>query len=590
MTLISRIKQTLTKLLGTGSPRSKVAWLLMACVVVSLVYLPVKDATFLDYDDPQVFTENRRVQPQSLKAWLQILNPQDAIRRDAESFLPVRDLSYALDYALAGLNPTFSHLVNLVLHLLNTCLLWWLLGLVGIKKDILRVGLCLLFALHPTGVETVAWVTGRKDLLAGSFVLLVLSFLLLGTKQRLTAGMTVFWATSCLLLACFSKHSALGLTLLGVCLGYIPSFHAWRGRRPAAVAFLLCGVLVFLLSAHVEKQSGAALSRYGQSILEDSWLRHYILWAQLPLRYLSLIVWPVQPNIKYVPWRYAGLSWQYFGLIISLLLLMGGMIFLWLRWPQHRLGLCVFLLLLLPTANLVPIPNFMADRYLYLPLIGLLIWGASVLQAWTQTSGREVFVISVLTPVLLFFGWLTHNRVPTFRNDLVVWQTNIRPWQPHFIWTNLGAAQLKHERCDLALESFATALRKSPDSSGALRGRVRALYCLKDEQRLPAAIREMISRAKGMDRAQALLEAATLAGNAGQHLLAESLLVEAAGLAPEDPQIQLNLALNLANSGRLPEALDAARLAAKLDPYNRRIRRLKRRLSKELKIEESGRE
>ena len=155
--------------------------------VLVLVYAPVKDYPFINYDDNLYVTEVPQVQ-QGL-GWDSVVWAMTTL--EAAFWHPMTWLSHILDYQLFGLNPTGHHLTSLLLHLVNVVLLFWVLQ--HMTGEVWRSALvAALFALHPLNVESVAWVAERKNVLSTLFWLLTMARLY-GVCEKAALG-SVIWA------------------------------------------------------------------------------------------------------------------------------------------------------------------------------------------------------------------------------------------------------------------------------------------------------------------------------------------------------------------------------------------------------------
>ncbi len=150
-------------------PAAAPLWLSLA--LVAQVFAPVLGFELLAWDDADLLTQNALVQAQAPADLLRVFDPVPAIQGRALEYFPVRDAAYAALHLVGGLTPWPYHLLNLLLHLLNTYLVFALCRRLGLAPAT-GVAACLLFGLHPVHVEAVAWVSGLKEVLMTAFLLL----------------------------------------------------------------------------------------------------------------------------------------------------------------------------------------------------------------------------------------------------------------------------------------------------------------------------------------------------------------------------------------------------------------------------------
>lgn len=406
----------------------------LLCAVTLAAFWPVLSNEFIIYDDGQYVTENPHV-----LSGLNWANVCWALQSGhASNWHPLTWVSHMLDVQLFGLKPGWHHLTNLLLHTANTVLLFLLL--VRLTGGLGRSAfVAALFALHPLHVESVAWVAERKDLLSGFFFMLTLWAYVRyvdSLKSRVqslkseireqepgvqrsnpepTHGIRNMehasrssYVLSLLFfsLGLMSKPMLVTLPFVLLLLDYWPlgrfrpnklgdsaqpiaTGPGFRDRLEACPTLLREKLPFFLLSAascvaaFVAQESGGAM---------DS-LDHVPVAARVSnalmayLSYLEKMLWPSKLAILYLrpnhwPAWHVGLA-AFVLLVITLLVLGPGR-----RLACLTVGWLWFLGMLVPVIGVVQVGNqFMADRYTYLPLIGLFVivaWGG-----WALASGRE---------------------------------------------------------------------------------------------------------------------------------------------------------------------------------------------------------
>ncbi len=448
-------------------------------------------------------------------------------------YLPVRDASYVADRILYGrLAPGGLHATNLALHVANGLLVCALATLLGISA----VGALFaggVFLLHPIQVEAVAWVSGRKDLLAAFFVLLswhaferrkpalsAIAFLAAGLSKATVVFLPVVLVVS----RALGGRSDPGrgdatrddAAAAGPRIG-----RSLRDVAPHAVVAVAVAVLQIRTSAEAGmlREPGA-----------DGAIGAVVRAATLAVRYLRNVVWPVDLHLLYEPTLSSPTSLAAWGAAIGLALLAVIAARIGRERPPVPLGLAAFFLLLLPTLGLVPFQLLMADRYAYLPLAGLAIGAAALVDRTRADAGRAAvaaraarFVdrraaaLALLVPLAL----VARAEVPAWRDSEALWKREIARDPRHAEgWANLGEHYLARGRAAEAADALAQAATRRPDS-------------------VPI-----------------LTNWALAASRAGRHGEALAAIASAKERAPDDPLVRYNAACVRAAAGDVDGALE----------------------------------
>ena len=437
------------------------AWLLpafaLAIIVLGAVaYWPGLSNGFTNWDDNWLITENRWIREISVPNVVTIFNPMapQEIREElGNEFLPVRDLSYSINYALDGYNPRGYQATNLILHLFNSLLV--LLLATRLTKRSLLGGLAgLLFALHPVHVEAVSWLSSRKDLLATFFVLLSLNFYLAARlprtglmpsesfvqRMRQSTRLSYWLALVFFLLALLSKMHAVVLPalilLVELLRGRSLGVASWSRRGLMQAPFWGIALLFTLLAMKIGQ--GLMREPYGDSLV-STWLTAT---AALTRDAQVLVTGtPLQACVDFE--LHAGVSASVTGGAAILLLLFaavaGGINASRRGWTQSSqvmlgslsFGALWFMAALSPVSNfVVQIGTVFADRYLYLPSVGFCLaaaavastcWEKSFAKAWGPALRAGLSLAIAL--VCLGCLWQTSRVVQNWRDSESLWNS-----------------------------------------------------------------------------------------------------------------------------------------------------------------------
>ncbi len=528
------------------------------------VYGQVRTFRFLSYyDDVEYVSQNpmvsRGLSPAGI-AWA-------LTHFHVGNWHPLTSMSHMLDCSLFGLEPGLHHLTNVVLHALNSILLLWLLRyMTGALWR--SAAVAALFALHPLHVESVAWISERKDVLCTLFGWLALGAYVrhVRSPSRLRYAAVLLTLT----LGLLSKPMLVTFPLLMLCLDFWPLGRFGAGsERPfgRALRRLVREKLpLFALAAAfgavtfvAQRQSGAVVT------LERLPLARRVANALVSLvDYLRDAFWPAglsafYPQVVPPTWRVA--------LALLVLVLVTALAFRARRRAPHLIvGWLWYLVSLLPVIGLVQVGlQARADRYTYVPLVGIALmvaWGAGEL-VWTRRKPAVVAWSSGL--VLAALAGVSWNLTRSWRDSITLFERAVavteENWFAHY---HLAAALTEQGRFSMARPHFFEAARIEPSYA---QGQVGVGYALEREGRVDQAL---LHYREAIRLLPTLFEAHVKLGNAlmGQGKLAEALpcLAEAVRLAPSSATAHHDLGAVLRRQGRLAEAALHLAEAVRLRP------------------------
>ncbi|MBF0337650.1 MAG: tetratricopeptide repeat protein [Nitrospirae bacterium] len=438
------------------------------CIVAILmlstlsVYHNIRDNGFVSYDDHKYVTENR-----DIAGGVSLRSVKWAFTTTYFSnWHPLTWLSHLLDVQLHGMNPRGHHVTNVIIHTLNVLLLYlflyrattmpWQSGFVA-----------LLFALHPLGVESVAWVSERKNLLVTLFWLLaLLSYLSYVRRPNPWSYVAVILTFA---LGIMSKPMIVTLPFTLLLLDYWPlgrlktddSKPAWAIYVRLIVEklpFFLMTIASSVITVLAQKEGGAVVSLNSLS-LTTRLLNVFTSYAG----YLRKTVWPTDlaafyPYLNHPAWE----------LIVSVLLLLTVTVFAVLyrkTAPYILMGWCWFLGTLVPVIQVVQVGVApMADRYMYVPIIGLFVivaWGGAELsEKWC--SLRSVFIAAAVV-VSITFAMYTWRQASYWRDSFTLYEHALNVTQYNYVaHNNYGQALMKAGLLDEAIVHFSEGLKVMP--------------------------------------------------------------------------------------------------------------------------------
>jgi len=544
-------------------------WLLAAALAAGAFALYARTAgyPFILYDDPQYVAENARV-----RAGLTLDNVRWALGTlHFSNWHPLTWLSYMLDVELFGPAPGPMHLVNAALHAANAALLFLVLvRATGARGRSLVVAA--LFAVHPLHVESVAWISERKDVLSTLLGLAAIGLYVRYARRPEPARLLPVVLAFALSLMAKAMLVTLPLLLL--------LLDAWPLRRLAPWAAgegpfprvspgraLLEKVPLLAMSAAASAVAIVAQGR-GNAILEDSSLPGRLSNAAMSYgRYLAKTLWPVDLAIFY-PLPPGGFpAWQLAGAVVLLAALTAGAVALHRRAPYLAVGWLWFLVALVPVIGLVQVgAQAMADRYHYLPGIGLLVALVFGVHALAGRVGLErgpaalcsALAVAVLAGATFRQIGLWRDDETLFRHAIAVTEGNDRA---HGV---LGLRLRADRRLPEALAELREAARLRP---GSARHWTNVGVVSRDLGLLPEA-REALVRATGLDPGswRAWVALSDVERDAGNPAAALEALERAVRAGPADAATWSNLGVQRQAAGREEEAGEAFVQATRADP------------------------
>jgi hypothetical protein len=447
------------------------------------LYYPVHSQPFSSYDDPAYVTSNPHVKYgldwEMFKWSFTTLQPE---------WHPLTWLSHGLDCHLFYLNASRHHDMNLVLHAMNAVVLFWLLvratGYTGRSFMVAA-----LFALHPINVQSVAWIAERKNVLSMFFLLLALGAY--GWYARNPRAGRYVVVALLYALGLLAKPQIVTFPCLLLLWDYWPLQRMFapstdRGLGTTMVparkfSWLLWEKLpLFALSAADSLVTlRAQYSRGGTNPLVS-----YTFWARLQnalvcyVRYVGKALWPSRLTVLYPYSPSAIRAWQVVASVFLLLLVS----VLVIKWRRHRyllVGWFWFVGTMFPMIGIFYINDqAMADRYAYLPFIGLFImtcWGVADLLprvrklASTEDGAQERLRLTVgmavlSLAVLLALGLVAHRQLKYWNSDVAMWTHALEVTSNNWVAEdNLGAVLLDRGQLDDAMAHFRSATAIFPN-------------------------------------------------------------------------------------------------------------------------------
>ncbi len=442
-------------------------WILLGLLLlVVFSYAPALDAGFVWDDDANV-TENHALRSARGLANLWF-RPGTTTQ-----YYPLVYTTMWVEYQLFGLEPRVYHVINLLLHALSTLVLWRLLVLLRLPAAGFAAAL---FAVHPVQVETVAWVTERKNLLSSLFYLSSAYVYFryarpLDPREPDGATNTRRGHAAAFALYCAALLSKITTVTLGPALLVVTWWKRGRLERRdwrAVLPMLAVGLPLGLLTRGMESGLGVTLG-----FEWDPTLLGRVLQATRALCfYVGKLVWPVDLAFVYPRWDIdPAAASAYWPLVVSVVTL-GALYRLRERIGRGPLAAALFFAgTLAPVLGLLEVYYFrfsyVADHWLYLACIGPFALAAGALGERARHADGALRAVQVGAAVLLVaaLSIASHAKTRTFESSLTLWQDTVahNP-DSYLVRYNLGLELQQRGRTSDALAQYAEALRLRPDS------------------------------------------------------------------------------------------------------------------------------
>lgn len=459
-----------------------VALALLVIFTIAAFY-PALHNGFLDYDDDTLYLNNpafRGLGPKQLR-WM------------FTTFLmghyqPLTWVTLGLDYVIWGMNPFGYHLTNLILHVLNAILFYFLaLRLISFAiprgEDFAAVigaaAAAIFFSIHPMRVESVAWLTERRDVLSGAFVLLTLHAYLTAAQTESPAARKKWLALALGAYALSLLSKAVGMTLpvIFLILDVYPlrrlggGRERWYGREVREVwleklPFFLLALVAAATAAVAQHDSHAManLSQYGIAprVAQIFYSFVFYFWKTIvPASLLPMY----EPAADFNPFQTV-----YFACALFVAAASAALVFFRKVWPAGLAVWLSYLIMILPVSGIAQSgPQFVAVRYSYLACLGFaLLAGAGVAYVWRRwraATSAMTAVAATLALMIVGLTYLTRQQVWIWHDTETLWRyvLAVEP-RSSVAHNDLGNILVKRGEMKASIEEYRQAIRFKPRS------------------------------------------------------------------------------------------------------------------------------
>jgi len=449
-----------------------IIWVFLTVAICS-VYLQVKDHQFINFDDDHYVTENSHV-----LSGLNLENIKWAFTSVYESanWHPLTWISHMMDVRIFGMNPGMHHLTNVIFHVLNSILL--LIVLNKMTGALWRsAAVATLFALHPLHVESVAWIAERKDVLSTFFWMLTML-----AYHRYVVSRTISKYLLMILffgLGLMAKPMLVTLPFVLLLLDFWPLKREELNLKINPQRLILEKVPLMIMALAASRVTFYAQSVGGSVISLErvsfaSRIQNVIISY---VAYLWKMVWPLNLAVFYpYPKQFNILT-----VVMCLLLLIAITVIVLMsarRLPYLVMGWFWYLGTLVPVIGIVQVGiQSMADRYTYIPLIGIFVmvaWGIpELLDKWQLKKIALATLTGIVIPILIVCSWI---QVGYWKNSNILFEHALEVTVNNYLaHTSLASTLIEQGDLDGAIKHCTEALRINPKYTYAYNNMGRAL-------------------------------------------------------------------------------------------------------------------
>ena len=430
-------------------------WLATILIFTFILYFPTFQFEILNYDDDRLIVNNELIQEISFRNLkLSFADYYDNI------YQPFVLMSWAFDYAIDGLNPRVFHIHNLVIHLINICLVFFFIQLLFSDKRI-SIITSFLFAVHSMHIESVAWISERKDLLYAMYFLLSLIMYIKYVKS----SQIRFYVFSLVLFlfSLFSKGLAVALAPTIVAIDFFLKRKIFSKKVIIEkIPFLIFAIFFSIVGSFGfnNLSKAADFSLFGKLLSTGYVFFHYFIKMFIPYGLSAYHPYPSEIESSY-PSIFYLLSFLSILIIITLIIL---------SKKSRRLafgaiffGINIFIALRI--SQITSVGFIMADRYAYVSSIGIFILiSVFFIFLIKKIPNLKIPVFSLLIAFMIINIWISSQHIFVWENSISIWDSIIEKY-PDRSWpySKRGLAKADYGDYEGAIYDFSSAVIIKPD-------------------------------------------------------------------------------------------------------------------------------
>jgi len=440
-----------------------------------LLYLNTTHGKFV-YDDFKIIVENCFIK--EWKYFPKIFTKDYFIISGEMSYRPIVTITYFIDYALWRLKPFGFHLTNVILHTLNTALFYLFLSAILQNKKIVLLS-TLFFVTHLALLETINCIGYREDLLSATFLLVSLIYFVKSDtilyKKSDKRRFTLYYAISLIAYLCalFSKEMAITLSLLLLLFVIFSDQKIWpslvKRFKGIYIGYIAVSLFYIIIRFIVFKNHELKATYQPGGFLVNT-----LTMIKILASYIKLSFFPFSLNADYVVSLVkTPLDGSF---ILSIIFLISIFILFVILIKSRNMFSCWmawFFIMILPVMNILPIGNIMAERYLYIPVMGFCVAKGILIYRITDSTLspraiplRRIIQLVLVTLMIGGYGFSIIWKNGDWRDEFTLWtKTILRSPNSHRAHCNLGIVYMENGLTEKAQMEYQTALELDPQNA-----------------------------------------------------------------------------------------------------------------------------
>ncbi|MFD0862339.1 tetratricopeptide repeat protein [Sungkyunkwania multivorans] len=429
-------------------------------VLASIICLsPTLFNHWVSWDDPTYLLTNPLIRDLSFEGIKKIFTTEQI----AGAYVPLVVLSWAIDYALGGLDPTVFHITNLIIHLFNVVLVFYLAFILS-KRRWVAFAVAVLFGMHPMHVEAVAWITARKDLLYTFFFLgALVVYHAYNQKRDSNVGyLYLFLILLLFLCSLLSKGTAVIFPLILFVFDYFYRRKDWKRLLLEKLPFFFVAVIFTIVAIGAQESGGALEEGKAMSFIDRLAVGFYGYFIYMVKAMLPYDLSAFHPYVNKLG---QPSPWYYYAAAIPVIATFLMLVLNWKRWRLLNFGFAFFFISLIPVIQVLPFGSAVtADRFTYLPYFGLFFIMAIGL-GWLFDNFRNHRRLIAMC-IALYFGLLgskTFNYSKTWKNGHTLWSNVIEIYPNDFLaYANRCGDLLATKKYEQGIEDCSRSIHLNP--------------------------------------------------------------------------------------------------------------------------------
>lgn len=552
--------------------RVRIIFISALALLTLICYSPALRADFTNWDDNSYVYENLLLRNFSISNIITIFSSFHV----SGNYHPLTLLTYLFEYAIFGKNPAVYHFVNIIIHIANAVLVWILFGRLA-GYGLARFIIALLFCFHPLRVESVAWISERKDLLCAFFYLLSMIVYLEYIKNK--SVRYIMFCFVFFILSLLSKSMSVTLPVVLLLLDYLKGRHITYRLVLEKAPFFVVAIIFMIISIAGQRQSGALTEAFSSGVLARVLLisqsaMQNIYKTFLPINLSCFYPMPSVDN-EIFTMKY------YFSAALFLIMIIAALFFI-KKKKVISFGLLFYMITILPVIQIISFgAAITADRYSYIPVLGIVFILAVYIEKFIKntekpkTAATAIYIIIIA--IIVSLAGISFARAHVWQSSLSLWNDAIIKYPDvPILLNNRGSYFLSKNEYSAAIGDFKRALNKYPKNIKANFNLGYAFLKMKDYDAADVSLQNVLTHDPDNSAALNALGNVYLGRNDPEK--AKEYFQKAALANPKQSEAYINLGALYAKENETMDAIKMAEKAIKVDKTSWEAHYLKARI------------